>query len=331
MITVVFPVYNTGKYLPKAMDAMLAQTYQDFEIILVDDGSTDGSGDTCEQQAARRPGTRVFHKKNGGVSSARNCGIDNARGDFIIFPDPDDWVEPNYLETLVSLREKNGADLSVCGRFDHIDGRVRIWNEGASPALLDQEKALDQLVRPNVFCGYAWNKLYSLQLIRQHGLRFDEELHFAQDLYFAVRYFLLIRSVAFDPVPLYHYNHDSGGVTASYTPLSPKKLSCFLTYRKIAELTEASHPHIADLARSTQCHLALQYIYIYYRTGMKDASVLKMLKQNYLDHRACYLKGDAYTAYDKRFSWMVPVSTRLYYLLTHCKKVVHNNLIRRKK
>ena len=113
MISVVFSVYNTGKYLPKAMDAMLRQTYTDFEILIVDDGSTDGSSETCEQQAARRPGTRVIHKENGGLSSARNAGMAEARGEFVIFPDPDDWVEPDYLEKLVSIREKSGADLSV--------------------------------------------------------------------------------------------------------------------------------------------------------------------------------------------------------------------------
>ena len=330
MISVVLSVYNTGKYLPKAMDALLAQTYTDFEILIVDDGSTDGSAAICEAQAARRPGSRVFHKENGGLSSARNCGIDHARGTYIIFPDPDDWVEPDYLEGLMAIQAQSGADLAVCGHFDHIDGRVRVWNAGAAPEVLHGEAALDRLMRPNAFCGYAWNKLYRLDVIRENALRFDQELGMVQDLHFAVRYFMLCQSVAYDPRPLYHYNHDSGGVTASYSPLTPRKLSCFLTYRKIAELTEASHPHIAALARCSLCHMSLQYIYIYYRTRMNDAATLRLLRQNVLDYQAYYLESDAYTALDKRFIRCVPVSTRLYYLLTHCKKVVTNRLNRRR-
>ena len=329
MISVCFSVYNTGKYLPKAMDSMLAQTYSDYEIIIVDDGSTDGSGDICEQQAARKPGTRVYHKKNGGLSSARNYAIDHARGQFIIFPDPDDWAEPDYLERLLAIRDSSGADLSVCGHFDHIDGRCRTWNKSAAPAVMNQEEALDRLMRPDSFCGYAWNKLYDLKTITENSLRFDEELGMVQDLHFAVRYFRYVKTVAYDPVPLYHYDHDSGGVTASYSPLTARKLSCFETYRRIADLMQESHPHIAALARSSSGHMSLQYIYIYYRTRMKAPETLRMLRQNYLDCSADYLKSDAYTPRDKRFAWCVPFSTRLYYLLTHAKKVYVNNFASR--
>ena len=329
MISVVFSVYNTGKYLPKAMDAMLRQTYTDFEILIVDDGSTDGSSETCEQQAARRPGTRVIHKENGGLSSARNAGMAEARGEFVIFPDPDDWVEPDYLEKLVSIREKSGADLSVCGHFDHIDGKIRVWNKGAVPAVLNQEEALERLMRPDSYCGYAWNKLYRLDRIREHSLLFDRELGMVQDLHFAVRYFLLCGSVAYDPVPLYHYNHDSGGVTASYSPLTPRKLSCFLTYRKIAEMTAETHPKVAALAYSSLCHMSLQYIYIYFRTHMKDPAVLAALRQNVREYGAYYRASDAYTPRDKRFMDIAPAAPKLYYVLTHAKKVILNRLRRR--
>lgn len=328
MITVVLSVYNTGKYLPKAMDSLLAQTMQDFEIVLVDDGSTDDSGRICDLQAARRAGTRVIHKPNGGLSSGRNAGIDAGRGEYIIFPDPDDWLEPDYLERLMALEERTGADLAVCGHFDHIDGGVRTWNADASPAVLDQEEALEILMRPSSFCGYAWNKLYHLDLIREHGLRFDEELGMVQDLHFAVRYFLLCRRIAYDPVPLYHYNHDSGGVTASYSPLTPRKLSYAATYQKIAEMTQDAHPKIALMARATLGHMTLQHIYIYYRTGMRDPEVLRFLLQNFRDHGACFRASGDYTRLDKLFCGLVSISPRLYYWLTHGKKVVVNNLIR---
>ena len=331
MITVVASVYNNGQYLPKFMDSILGQTYRDFELILVDDGSADGSAETCDQQAARDERVRLFHKPNGGLSSARNLGIEQARGEYIIFPDPDDWVELDYLEKLLSIRERNGADLSICGHFDHIDGKIRVWNAGAKERVLNTEEAMNMLMRPNAYCGYAWNKLYRMDVIREHDLRFDTELGMMQDLHFAVRYFQYCKTVAYDPVPLYHYNHDSGGVTAIYSPLTKRKLSCFLTYRKIADLTKQDHPAIAILAYSSMCHMSLQYIFIYYRSRMKDKDTLKSLKNNYQQYKGYYLSSDAYTSYDKRFSWCVPISTRLYYFFTFWKKVILYLLSKRRR
>ena len=105
MLTFAIPVYNMESLLERCMDTMLSQTCRDFEIILVDDGSTDASPALCDAYAAAHPGLiRVVHKPNGGLSSARNAGIDAARGEFIVFPDPDDWVEPEYVRHLLQLQ-----------------------------------------------------------------------------------------------------------------------------------------------------------------------------------------------------------------------------------
>lgn len=329
MISVVLSVYNTGRYLAKAMDALLAQTWPDYEILIVDDGSTDGSDEICEQQAKRKPGTRVFHKENGGLSSARNFGIEHAQGEWIIFPDPDDWVEPDYLEHLAALREKHHADLSICGHFDHIDGGIRTWNAKARETVLNQEEALALLMRPDSYCGYAWNKLYNLKVIRERGLRFDTQLGMVQDLHFAVRYFQFCHTIAYDPRPLYHYNHDTGGVTASYSPLTPRKLSCFLTYRKIAELTRDTHPHIAEMAYSSLCHMSLQYVYIYFKSGMKNPEILTLLKNNYRETHGAFLRSDMYTPRDKQFARLVPVSPRLFFILKRFQKFYYRNIVKK--
>ena len=181
------------------------------------------------------------------------------------------------------------------------------------------------LVRPSSFCGYAWNKLYRLDVIRENGLCFDTKQGMVQDLHFAVHYFLHCDTIAYDPVPLYHYNHDSGGVTASYTPLSPRKMSYVVAYETIAEEMRDVDPELGRICGASACHMSLQFIYIYYRTKMKDPGVLSELKKNYKKYRDDYLTTDAYTALDKRFCWCVPVSTRLYYVLTHLKKVYVNN------
>lgn len=101
LISVIVPVYNVERYLNQCIDSILAQTYKDFELILVDDGSKDKSGEICDEYVKKDSRIRVFHKKNGGVSSARNYGIDNAQGTYICFVDSDDWVDETYLEDML--------------------------------------------------------------------------------------------------------------------------------------------------------------------------------------------------------------------------------------
>ena len=103
-ISVIVPVYNTEKFLQRCIDSVLAQTYQDFELLLIDDGSKDSSDTICDEYAAQDTRVKVFHKENGGVSSARNVGLDNARGEWITFVDSDDYIEENYLQTFILER-----------------------------------------------------------------------------------------------------------------------------------------------------------------------------------------------------------------------------------
>ena len=114
LISVIVPVYNVEKYLGKCVDSILAQTYENLEIILVEDGTKDNSGAICDAYAAKDSRIRVIHKENGGLSSARNAGMDIARGEYFGFVDSDDWIEPKMYETLLNLAEKYHADL-VCG------------------------------------------------------------------------------------------------------------------------------------------------------------------------------------------------------------------------
>lgn len=122
MISVIVPVYKVEKYLRDCVDSILSQTYTDFELILVDDGSPDICGEICDEYAAQDPRVRVIHQENQGLSGARNAGIDAARGDYLTFIDSDDMVSPEYISVLLQALEDADADLSVCRTFGFIDG-----------------------------------------------------------------------------------------------------------------------------------------------------------------------------------------------------------------
>ena len=114
-ISIIVPVYKVEKYLRHCVDSILAQTFTDFELLLIDDGSPDNSGAICDEYAEKDNRVRVFHKENGGVSSARNLGLDNARGTYIMFCDSDDYVADNWAEKLYEFMNYNEANLSICG------------------------------------------------------------------------------------------------------------------------------------------------------------------------------------------------------------------------
>lgn len=124
LISIIVPVYMAEKYLNRCIESILCQTYKNFELILVDDGSPDTSGDLCDYWAGQDSRVKVIHKENGGASSARNCGLKIAKGKYIAFVDSDDWLEPNMYEQLYKLLEENKAQMAICG-MRVVDGKKK--------------------------------------------------------------------------------------------------------------------------------------------------------------------------------------------------------------
>lgn len=202
-LSVVIPVYNVALYLQDCVESMLTQHFADFEILLVDDGSTDGSAEICDDLACKDSRVVVLHQENGGVSSARNRGIDHARGEFIVFVDADDFVTEEYLEHLM----EPDADMVITGlqMFGAKHSRVM-------PASRDGFGIKDLAIRWNkppvmnflLYC-FPFAKRYRMRLIREWGIRFDESLFFSEDLHFNLCYYCYADSFAEMPNADYWY------------------------------------------------------------------------------------------------------------------------------
>ncbi len=314
LITVVVPVYNMGHLLGKSINCLLSQTYENYEILIINDGSTDNSGTICDELAKKDNRIRVIHKENGGISSARNCGIENAKGEYIIFPDPDDWVEKDYLERFIDLQTEYKTDVEICGHFVDDDKKSVIHNKNATKSLLNKESAINILMRPDGFCGFSWNKLYHLDIIKENDLRFDEELGMAQDLHFTFRYLVNCDKVVYDPTPTYHYFQHIGGVTNKKSPLTKRKISGLKTYEKIAELAGDKYPKAQSSAFSTLFNMSMHFIYVYYETKMQDKELLKKLKGNLKTYKKYFFNDDRYSKSHKMLGRIALVSSKLYYL-----------------
>lgn len=204
LISIIIPVYNVEKYLPACLDSVLAQTYRNLEVILVDDGSPDGSGAVCDAYAAKDSRIRVIHQENGGASAARNAGLDLASGSFIGFIDPDDYIEPDMYEILYEQLQSSGADVAQCGYVWEEEGKEDVFfHNSGEVKLYNGPYCIQELLTVEKPWWAVWNKLYRSKLFQE--LRFNEDLRVGEDIFFTFQIFLQMKQLISIKRPLYHY------------------------------------------------------------------------------------------------------------------------------
>ena len=201
LISVIAPVYKVEKYLPACLDSLLAQTYQNFELLLVDDGSPDKCWEILKQYAAQDARVCIFRKENGGVSSARNFGLEQARGEYICFVDSDDLVLPQYLEWLYDALCSCGTRIAMC-RYRSIRENETLWTVTECPA--PQKITTENYSWMREWSGgHCWRMLTHREVLQD--VRFDPALFYGEDALFFVTEFLKAGSLAFLNCPLYAY------------------------------------------------------------------------------------------------------------------------------
>lgn len=233
-LSIIIPIYNSERYLPRCLDSILSQSFTNFELLLVDDGSTDRSGKICDEYAEKDCRIRVFHKENGGVSSARNLGLDEARGEWVCFVDSDDELQLNGLQVMVD-GISDEVDMVMAGYHEHEDGRLMIDTSilGMRGRIIDRNEALvlmyPSMDKNEIYMGYPWGKLFNKAIIKDYGLSFNEQIAIKEDTLFVVSY--LCRSekpVCFTSIPVYKYFKVSTGAMGSLSvSFNPKYLSSF--------------------------------------------------------------------------------------------------------
>ena len=187
--SVIVPVYNVEKYLNECIDSILSQTFTDFELILVDDGSKDNSGVICDEYAQKDDRVKVIHKENGGQSSARNCGVDCAQGKYAIFLDSDDFFASNAFFAELKDAIKDETDVAVFRYYKYFNENKKEECGGklADMAFENKGELFAQLVKRDAFFCSCWSKCTSLQLLKKSGIRFDENLRCEDmDWYYSV-------------------------------------------------------------------------------------------------------------------------------------------------
>lgn len=205
-VSVIVPIYKIERYLHQCIDSILEQTFTDFELLLIDDGSQDRCPAICDEYAEKDERIRVFHKPNGGLTSARNCGLDNAKGEWIMHIDGDDWIGPTYIEELYNAAIKNDADIAICGfYFAYEDGRL----VREHPTLWDNNKAASLHLYISSVWTTTWGSIHKSSLYKDNGVRSPKNINFCEDFHLMTRLCYFANKIVSIDRPLIYYRQHS--------------------------------------------------------------------------------------------------------------------------
>lgn len=221
-VSIIVPVYNAQATLERCIDSVLKQTYTNFELLLVDDGSQDDSGKLCDAYARRDERILVIHKENSGVSDSRNQAIDAARGKYLQFLDSDDWLTPESTGLLFRAAQENQCDMVIADFYRVKNDRVAHKGDIKEAGLLTREDfAMYMMENPaDFYYGVLWNKLYRRDIIEQHQLRMDGKISWCEDFMFNLEYMRHMENVYVLPVPVYYYVKTKGSLVSQGSSLS---------------------------------------------------------------------------------------------------------------
>lgn len=211
MVSIIVPIYNSEKYLRKTLDSIYNQSYKDFEVILVNDGSKDKSLQICEEYKLKNKNTKLISLKNSGVSNARNEGLKNTKGEYICFLDSDDIIDKNYLDEMVKLIRN--SDIGVCSYEV-----IKYKNNETKIIKAMNNKTIDEILITlilNELLNPLWNKIYRTELIKKYNIKFDKDINLGEDLLFNLKYLSHCHDVSTTNLVLYQYYLRSSGLNSN--------------------------------------------------------------------------------------------------------------------
>lgn len=221
-VSIIVPVYNAEKTIGRCIDSILGQQYTDFELLLVDDGSKDGSGAICDSYAMADSRVQVIHKENTGVSDTRNIGISRARGVYLQFLDSDDWITPDATKLLVEAAGEHNCDLVISDFYRVVGERVsRKGDIDEDRVLTREEYAAHMMEQPaDFYYGVLWNKLYRRDIVADHHLQMDPEISWCEDFMFNLEYIRHAQRFYALQVPIYYYVKTKGSLASQSLSIS---------------------------------------------------------------------------------------------------------------
>ena len=287
IISIIVPIYNVGEYLPRCIDSILNQTFKRFELILVNDGSKDNSGVVCDDYARKDTRIKVIHKSNGGVSSARNEGLYVAKGEYIGFVDPDDYIDKNMYEKLYRLCIDNNSDIAICRFNREINGKIQNKESTEEIIELNNMEAMNELFKGNLYRFSLCNKLFSKKCF--NDVLFPEErIH--EDLSTTYKLFDNSKKTVYINYCGYIYvRRENSILTSTY---NEKRLQAFIAWDEIIEFIDKNYYEIIEQVIATftyWCVDNILYILNQVNNSKKKNNYLNII-QKYTTKYYIYIK-----------------------------------------
>jgi len=286
MISIIVPVYNSEKYIDRCLDSILNQTYKDLEIVLVNDGSNDQSLKILENYALRDTRIKVVNQENKGVAAARNTGLDNATGDYILYVDSDDWIENNMVERMVELSAN--ADIVFCGNDNAVSPESVKKIIGITKEIWNKDKIIYEFLRHKIMSGMLWNKLIKRSLT--DGCRFNPKTGYGEDAEFLWQVLQNTNSMIVTNEILYHHVPDENSI--SHLSYSEKKYSAISMWEKINADTSAIYPEYLKYARISLTSAAVFGLFEARQCCYKNKNQLKYMRSITRKNIGGFLKAD---------------------------------------
>lgn len=262
LVSVIVPMYNAEKYIERCIESILSQTYKSWELIIVNDGSTDTSGVICKMYADNNQNIHYYERSNEGVSAARNYGLEQAKGKYIVFVDSDDWVSLEYLECMCDgyLLSKDISLVMVGHQF--------VTDGYCFPSILIKEKfriidsgeAINNIYDNKSYSGYLWNKMFRVDIIKNENLRFDQHVKICEDMLFCLQYMLCVQKVACSTTSLYAYYQNTAG-TVKQNDIEKEK-SKFLAFDFFMSIDRKNLTFFSCQTRKMYALECLKIIYV---------------------------------------------------------------------
>lgn len=269
-ISVIIPAFNVCDYLEQCVLSVLSQTHRDIEVILIDDGSKDSTPKVCDKLCEEFAQVVVFHKSNGGVSSARNVGILHATGDFIMFVDGDDWLEPTCLEEMLRLVNETNSEACSCNKY--LKNNIP---QIATSLCTGKALQAQQVVKKHLHYGFIASPcltLWKRDCVKE--VLFNEKIHTLEDWEYNFRCLTKIQTICILDGAYYHYRTVEG--SASVSPLNSRKLTSLEISRYVDEYIESNHLDLAEEAKYVPVFLSYHMLVIYSTQGGDSTSVMKL-------------------------------------------------------
>ena len=282
-ISVIVPVYNVEQYLERCVDSIINQTYKNLEIILVNDGSTDNSGQLCDELAKKDDRIRVIHKKNGGLSDARNVGIDEAEAELVGFIDSDDYIDEDMYEVLINNLKAANADLSMCGHYDVYNNVPESQVSDKKTWELSPQEAIKMVMEAKILSVTAVNKLYKKSLFSEFKFKIGK---IAEDAFIMIKLLDKCNKIVATNEKKYYYVHRENSITTQ--KFSLKFLNVIEAYEQNKEIILEKYPELKEVA---QMRMNWAYFYVLDRLLLDKEYNDKKLENKLISYLKDHSKG----------------------------------------